>query len=353
MSLTHRLRLLPIAFVFIIAFCSFIAPLLLRAQDATAPKIRTWTDSQGRKINAALLKVDGDNITFSIKGREVPYQLSKLSDEDQKFIAQWLDIRNPKPLVNDDGSFTIGEDSFKAGDIFTTTLKANDEDRRIADADDLEGIMITIATPADFDPSKSYPIFVTSTTTSATNAVAAKGNYARVGTPNGFIVIGAQSTTLDIKKHTYHEARAATFNRLIKEMVHIWPASKDWPLYFGGFSGGSKNCFFLAGYSMKELKRPPLGFFMIGSNYSLLDTVRKEYNLSKSDLKHVLYYVCNGTQDKIASPQDGQEVVEQLKKAGAKKIRSETYEDGHKFSKEQFDQALKWFLENTRDNAEE
>jgi len=321
-----------------------VIPLTTIAQSETKPEVRNWTDTQGRKIQAALLSAEGDKIVFDMRGREVPYELSKLSAADQLYVQQWLDIRNPKPLINDDGSFTIGSENFKPGDIFTTTLKANSEDKRIAEVNDLDEIMITIATPPDFDPTKSYPIFVVSTTTTAKNAEAAKGNYARGGTPNGFVVIGAQSATLDRERHTDHEARAATFNRLIQEMTRIWPASKKWPLYYGGFSGGSKNCFYLAGFSMVNLKRPPLGFFMIGCNHSQLEIVRERDNISKKDWKDVLYYVCNGTEDTVAPPSYGEEVVEALKDAGGKIIRYETYEDGHKFSLEQYDQALKWFL---------
>jgi hypothetical protein len=53
---------------------------------AAADEIRTWTDDQGRKMQAQFVReVDGD-ATFLKDGKLVVLPLDKLSDEDQKFI---------------------------------------------------------------------------------------------------------------------------------------------------------------------------------------------------------------------------------------------------------------------------
>ena len=54
-----------------------------------AASVRTWTDSQNRKIEAELVKVNGDSVILRLTdGRELPYPLVKLSPEDRKVAEQ-------------------------------------------------------------------------------------------------------------------------------------------------------------------------------------------------------------------------------------------------------------------------
>ncbi len=50
---------------------------------------RTWTNSEGQPLVAAVTEIDGDKLTFRLKnGRKIPYEISKLSEEDQKMIQE-------------------------------------------------------------------------------------------------------------------------------------------------------------------------------------------------------------------------------------------------------------------------
>ncbi len=61
---------------------------LLISLPALGAELRSWTDSLNRKIEAALVKVDGENVILQLRdGREVPYPLSKLSEADRAFVA--------------------------------------------------------------------------------------------------------------------------------------------------------------------------------------------------------------------------------------------------------------------------
>ncbi len=54
-----------------------------------AAEMRTWTDVQGRKIQASLTNTTADGVTLKLAdGREVPYPLEKLSPEDRKYVEQ-------------------------------------------------------------------------------------------------------------------------------------------------------------------------------------------------------------------------------------------------------------------------
>jgi hypothetical protein len=62
-----------------------IFSLLLSLAFAAEP--RTWTDVQDRKIEASLLRVDGQSVILKLKdGREVPYPLAKLSEADRTYV---------------------------------------------------------------------------------------------------------------------------------------------------------------------------------------------------------------------------------------------------------------------------
>jgi len=48
--------------------------------------MREWKNNEGKIIRAELLRVEDGKVVFKISHREVPYEISKLSDEDQKLI---------------------------------------------------------------------------------------------------------------------------------------------------------------------------------------------------------------------------------------------------------------------------
>lgn len=65
-----------------------LALCLLASLPTLAAEVRSWTDSMNRKIEAALVKVEGENVVLKLKdGREIPYPLAKLSQPDRDFVA--------------------------------------------------------------------------------------------------------------------------------------------------------------------------------------------------------------------------------------------------------------------------
>ncbi|MES2659968.1 MAG: SHD1 domain-containing protein [Verrucomicrobiota bacterium] len=56
---------------------------------ASAAEVRTWTDTQDRKIEASLARIEGQSVVLKLKdGREVPYPLAKLSEADRKNVEE-------------------------------------------------------------------------------------------------------------------------------------------------------------------------------------------------------------------------------------------------------------------------
>jgi len=63
--------------------------LLLSLSDGKAVETRTWTDLQGRKVDATLVRVEGQTVVLKLKDeREVPYPLAKLSEDDAKYVEE-------------------------------------------------------------------------------------------------------------------------------------------------------------------------------------------------------------------------------------------------------------------------
>lgn len=67
-----------------------ILPILLSISTlAAALESRSWTDIQGRKIEATLVRSDGQNIVLKLAdGREVPFPLAKLSKPDGEYVEK-------------------------------------------------------------------------------------------------------------------------------------------------------------------------------------------------------------------------------------------------------------------------
>lgn len=65
----------------------FFSILILVSATAPGLEFRPWTDMQGRKIDATLIRTDGETIILKLKdGREVPFPLTKLSQADSDYV---------------------------------------------------------------------------------------------------------------------------------------------------------------------------------------------------------------------------------------------------------------------------
>jgi len=61
---------------------------LLAVASALGAEPRMWTDSLNRKIEASLVRVNGEEVLLKLKdGREIPFPLAKLSQPDRDFVA--------------------------------------------------------------------------------------------------------------------------------------------------------------------------------------------------------------------------------------------------------------------------
>ncbi|HEY1123973.1 MAG TPA: SHD1 domain-containing protein, partial [Haloferula sp.] len=65
------------------------AALLLSGLFLATASARVWTDTTGRKIDAEIVRVEGDQVVVNFKGKETKLPLAKLSADDRKFAEEW------------------------------------------------------------------------------------------------------------------------------------------------------------------------------------------------------------------------------------------------------------------------
>ena len=90
---------------------------------AYAASARTWTDVQGRKLEADLVSSNGTEVTLKLdSGKTVSIPLAKLSGEDRKFLSEQAD--------KDDGAQAADKESLNFNQPWPDNVKF-DEDPRI------------------------------------------------------------------------------------------------------------------------------------------------------------------------------------------------------------------------------
>lgn len=71
---------------------------LLASLTASGAEPRVWTDSLNRRIEASMVRVNGDSVLLKLKdGREIPYPLSKLSQADRDFVSS-MPLERPENM---------------------------------------------------------------------------------------------------------------------------------------------------------------------------------------------------------------------------------------------------------------
>lgn len=78
-----------------------------------ALEIRTWTDTQQRKVQAKLAAIQGDSVVLELQnGRKIPFPVAKLSAEDTAYIElnkdQLKTLPTPSPTGKKDSSAAAG-----------------------------------------------------------------------------------------------------------------------------------------------------------------------------------------------------------------------------------------------------
>src|SRR5262249_17442728 len=124
--------------------------------------------------------------------------------------------------------------------------------------------------------------------------------------------------------------RWAMTSALLDHVNKAWPGSKRWPLVSAGISGGGKWAGVI-GAILSQKEYNLIGFFRGGVNQALASKAAKNYDPAVQ-FKKVAFYLSSGTDDKIATPEQHQQVKESLLSSGFNTVRLENFKGGHALS---------------------
>lgn len=198
-----------------------------------------------------------------------------------------------------------------------------------------------IALPKDFAPGRPYPILITCVTGDRylTN-IEEMDKYWPAAVEAGWVVVtGWAPPSPQPDTRAYRRAVTVAALRTLQELI---PASVDWPLAVGGFSGGAKNAAVTAAYLAQE-GRSLIGLFMGGCNRDLATYALKKIAPDANAFRQIPLFLSNGEADTVSTLAEAHEVRESLRKSGFASIRLGTYPGGHVLHQAHLHAALDWF----------
>jgi hypothetical protein len=198
-----------------------------------------------------------------------------------------------------------------------------------------------LAFPAGFDPSRTWPILIVTSTSdfNRTSAMDA-GWYSRPAIEEGWIVLGSDATISPRIDST--QWRLGLLGAALEAIRKEWPQSARWPVAFAGFSGGSKRSGLLGAMLAKSGSVRVCGFFLSGINEDRLGEAYKTYHPG-AGLLEVPVWLSSGSSDPVATPQAHVLVKASLERTGFKRVRLEQFTGGHQLKLSEVRKALQWF----------
>jgi hypothetical protein len=195
--------------------------------------------------------------------------------------------------------------------------------------------------PPGFDPARRWPILiVTSTTDFHTTSPMDAPAYHAPADAEGWVVLASDAT---IKaQHDSTPWRLATLGAALEAVRKDWPQSKNWPVAFAGFSGGSKRSCLLGAMLAKGRAVNICGFFLSGINEDKLSEAYKTYQPG-ADFLNIPVWISGGMDDIIATPSLEGKAEASMRATGFKRVRLEHFMGVHQLKRAEVKLALRWF----------
>lgn len=304
------------------------------------------TNLEGRVIEVEVIALNDGKAEMLLAKKPISYPMDQLNEQSQSEVKRAIAARKAKSTEENAARMKLPDGKpIVPGNVLSFTVQATDKDREYTKNPLFKEILISVSFPKDFDPNKTWPIFFANDTTPGANANLV-GGYRVIGNELGYVVLGAQAVGVsNDNKLGYWDVRGLATMRAVEELAKNWPAitQSDW--YFGGGSGGAKNCCYLAVFLYESFKKPTTGFFISASNeMKLLDAI-ETYKSDKQGFRKTVFFVSNGKSDKIATPEQGKGVAEGFTRMRLGEVRFELHDGGHGMSHEHYREALKWFTQ--------
>ena len=200
-----------------------------------------------------------------------------------------------------------------------------------------------LATPANFDPKKSWPVLVICATSNfkRQNRDDLVQFYQRVGLAEGWVLLagdGPQPARNDVVAWRLAMTMAA-----IDALHRSFAGSEKWPVACAGMSGGAKG----AGAIAPVLARSGChitGVYLTGVPEDYLSPGYARAQPGANFLMTPIY-VSVGHDDRIAPLEQQYGIAGSIKRTGFNRVRIGTFRGGHQVNDAQTSIALRWFRE--------
>jgi len=243
-------------------------------------------------------------------------------------------------------SLSFGGSSFGPG----STVKANVPLSQQAKSYAAQGgnpvppyAVAVMATPANFDPKKNWPVLMVCSTTDnkRQNRDDLADFYRRVALPEGWVVLAG-----DGPQHPRSDTaawRGAMTLAAVDALHHSFPGAEKWPIACAGFSGGGKGVGYVAPLLAKSGCHI-IGIYMTGVNEEHLTDGYTKIRPGAGFLNTPIY-ISAGRDDRIATVEQQYNVAGTIKRTGFQRVRIGTFNGGHEANDAQTSIALRWFRE--------
>ena len=200
-----------------------------------------------------------------------------------------------------------------------------------------------LATPANFNPAKSWPVLVICSTSDfkRQNRDDLVQFYQKIGLPEGWVLLAG-----DGPQHAKSDTaawRLAMTMAAIDGLHHSFAGSQKWPMACAGFSGGAKGAGSIAPVIARNGCRIT-GIYLTGVNQDYLTPGYTRAQPGADFLKTPIY-VSAGHEDRIATLEQQYNVAGSIKRTGFSRVRIGTFRGEHEVNDPQTSIALHWFRE--------
>src|SRR2546423_10238650 len=198
-----------------------------------------------------------------------------------------------------------------------------------------------LAFPAGFDPARSWPILIVTSTSDFNRTSAMDAEWYRApATAEGWVVLAPDAAIASRIDST--QWRLGLLGAALEAIRKEWPRSAKWPVAFAGFSGGSKRSGVLGAMLAKSGSVRVCGFFLSGINEDRLGEAYKNDQPGPRFLE-VPVWLSSGASDSVATPAAHNLVKASLERTGFKRVRLEQFGGGHQLKLTEVRRALQWF----------
>jgi hypothetical protein len=242
------------------------------------------------------------------------------------------------------GSLTFAGVTFSPGSTVKANVPLSAQEKSLASQGGNTvppNAVAMLATPANFDPRKSWPVLVVCSTSDfkRQNRDDLVQFYRTIGLSEGWVLLAG-----DGPQHARNDTaawRGAMTLAAVAALHHSFPGSDKWPVACAGFSGGGKGVGYVAPLLAKNGCRVA-GIYVTGANEDHLSDGYARIQPG-GDFLLTPIYISVGHDDRIATVEQQYNVAGSIKRTGFNRIRIGTFRGGHEVNDGETSVALGWF----------